>query len=92
MIPGRVQTGKGAALLTGFGIAAGRADWAITIDGDGQHPAPHQHLLRQPLGPGGIGQAAVQDRFDGGIAARQGVADHHHVRLGIQMGRVITLH
>jgi len=29
--------GKGAALLTGFAEAAKIADWAITIDGDGQH-------------------------------------------------------
>lgn len=29
--------GKGAALLTGFAEAAKVADWAITIDGDGQH-------------------------------------------------------
>ena len=29
--------GKGAALLTGFAEASKIADWAITIDGDGQH-------------------------------------------------------
>jgi len=29
--------GKGAALMTGFAEAAGYADWAITIDADGQH-------------------------------------------------------
>jgi len=29
--------GKGAALLTGFTEASKIADWAITIDGDGQH-------------------------------------------------------
>ncbi|MFH0975705.1 MAG: glycosyltransferase family 2 protein [Spirochaetota bacterium] len=29
--------GKGAAILTGFKEAAKTADWAITIDGDGQH-------------------------------------------------------
>jgi glycosyltransferase involved in cell wall biosynthesis len=29
--------GKGAALMTGFAEAAGFADWAITIDADGQH-------------------------------------------------------
>ena len=29
--------GKGAALLTGFAEASKVADWAITIDGDGQH-------------------------------------------------------
>lgn len=29
--------GKGAALLTGFAAAAAVADWAITVDADGQH-------------------------------------------------------
>ncbi len=29
--------GKGAALLTGFAAAAAVADWAITLDADGQH-------------------------------------------------------
>jgi glycosyltransferase involved in cell wall biosynthesis len=29
--------GKGAAILTGFAAAAPLADWAITIDADGQH-------------------------------------------------------
>jgi glycosyltransferase involved in cell wall biosynthesis len=29
--------GKGAALLTGFDEAAKNADWAVTIDADGQH-------------------------------------------------------
>jgi glycosyltransferase involved in cell wall biosynthesis len=29
--------GKGAALLSGFAALAGKADWAVTIDADGQH-------------------------------------------------------
>lgn len=29
--------GKGAALLTGFDALAGKADWAVTLDADGQH-------------------------------------------------------
>ncbi len=29
--------GKGAAILTGFDALAGRADWAVTLDADGQH-------------------------------------------------------
>jgi len=32
-----VNMGKGAALLTGFGKAAKIADWAVTLDADGQH-------------------------------------------------------
>jgi len=31
--------GKGAAILTGFAAAAAVADWAITMDADGQHYA-----------------------------------------------------
>ncbi len=38
--------GKGAALMTGFAEAAGVADFAITIDADGQHdPADAVHLM-----------------------------------------------
>ena len=33
----RQNKGKGAAIITGFRRAAEIADWAITIDGDGQH-------------------------------------------------------
>lgn len=29
--------GKGAALLTGFAALAGEAEWAVTLDADGQH-------------------------------------------------------
>ena len=39
--------GKGAALLTGFGAAYKKeCDWAVTLDGDGQHrPADAKKLL-----------------------------------------------
>jgi glycosyltransferase involved in cell wall biosynthesis len=38
--------GKGAALLTGFAAAAPVADWAITLDADGQHrPEDARSLL-----------------------------------------------
>ncbi len=33
----KINMGKGAALLSGFAAAAVEADWAITIDADGQH-------------------------------------------------------
>ena len=40
--------GKGAALLTGFAAAAEMADFAITIDADGQHdPAHASELMRK---------------------------------------------
>jgi glycosyltransferase involved in cell wall biosynthesis len=39
--------GKGAALKSGFAAAAGKADWAITIDADGQHdPDNALNLIR----------------------------------------------
>jgi len=38
--------GKGAAILTGFAAASAVADWAITIDADGQHyPEDAQKLI-----------------------------------------------
>jgi glycosyltransferase involved in cell wall biosynthesis len=42
-----VNMGKGAALLTGFAAAVGQGcNWAITIDGDGQHrPEDSKSLL-----------------------------------------------
>ncbi len=48
--------GKGAALMTGFQAAAKVADWAITIDADGQHyPGDAVSLIRALPG----GQRAV---------------------------------
>lgn len=39
--------GKGEALLTGFAAMAGKADWAVTLDADGQHdPADVPGLIR----------------------------------------------
>ncbi len=39
--------GKGAALLTGFAAAAEIAEWAVTIDADGQHnPADAEKLMQ----------------------------------------------
>lgn len=43
----RLNRGKGAALMTGFAEAAKRADWAITLDADGQHdPDDARSLMR----------------------------------------------
>jgi glycosyltransferase involved in cell wall biosynthesis len=43
----RFNRGKGAALLTGFSKAAELADWAITLDADGQHnPDDAKSLMR----------------------------------------------
>ena len=39
--------GKGAAIMTGFSAAAAVADWAITIDADGQHyPEDARKLIK----------------------------------------------
>jgi glycosyltransferase involved in cell wall biosynthesis len=39
--------GKGEAILTGFSAMAGEADWAVTLDADGQHdPADVPGLIR----------------------------------------------
>jgi glycosyltransferase involved in cell wall biosynthesis len=43
----RFNHGKGAALMTGFAKAAELADWAITLDADGQHdPQDARSLMR----------------------------------------------
>lgn len=41
--------GKGAALMTGFRAAAAVADWAVTIDADGQHHPEDATALIQAL-------------------------------------------
>ncbi len=42
-----INQGKGAALMTGFAAAAPLADWAITLDADGQHdPADALSLIK----------------------------------------------
>jgi glycosyltransferase involved in cell wall biosynthesis len=42
--------GKGAAIMTGFAEAAGNADWAITIDADGQHdPGDAAKLMKAAI-------------------------------------------
>ncbi len=48
-----VNLGKGAALMTGFAEAARTADFAITIDGDGQHDPADAVALMAPLESGG---------------------------------------
>ncbi len=43
--------GKGAALLTAFAAASHVADWAVSLDADGQHdPAEIWHLIRSVSG------------------------------------------
>jgi glycosyltransferase involved in cell wall biosynthesis len=47
-----VNRGKGAALMTGFEAAAGSADWAITLDADGQHQPQDALALVRAIAPG----------------------------------------
>jgi glycosyltransferase involved in cell wall biosynthesis len=48
----RVNRGKGAALLTGMRAAAATAQWAITLDADGQHHPRDARALMAALTPG----------------------------------------
>jgi glycosyltransferase involved in cell wall biosynthesis len=42
-----INQGKGAAIMTGFAAASAVADWAITIDADGQHyPEDARKLIK----------------------------------------------
>jgi len=43
--------GKGAALLTGLKAAAAVADWACTLDADGQHDAGEARRLMEAVAP-----------------------------------------
>lgn len=60
--------GKGAALRTGFAAAAGVADWAITVDADGQHePRQAREMIAAiPAGqrPIVVGRREGMDRPD----------------------------
>ncbi|MFO7707867.1 MAG: glycosyltransferase family 2 protein [Desulfobacterales bacterium] len=49
----RANRGKGAALLSGFAKAAELADWAITLDADGQHDPEDARALVHALPQGG---------------------------------------
>ena len=44
--------GKGASLLTGFGVAIATADWAITLDADGQHDPAEVFSMLQAIPEG----------------------------------------
>jgi len=69
--------GKGAALMTGFSAASSEAEWAITIDADGQHdPEDIPHLF-SVIAPG---QRTIV------VGHRQGM-DHDHVPWSSRFGR-----
>jgi glycosyltransferase involved in cell wall biosynthesis len=69
--------GKGAAILTGFAAAMGGADWAITIDADGQHNPEDAWNLLAAVPPGA--RPIVVGRREG--------MDHAHVPWASRFGR-----
>jgi glycosyltransferase involved in cell wall biosynthesis len=48
----RVNRGKGAALVSGMTAAASLADWAITVDADGQHDPAEAPALQSVIPQG----------------------------------------
>ena len=56
LIRHETNQGKGSALISGLSVAAALADWAVTLDADGQHdPAQAMQLMEAALGgPRGI--------------------------------------
>ena len=48
----QINKGKGAALMTGFKEAAKISNYAITIDGDGQHDPAHAKALMEAIKTG----------------------------------------
>lgn len=74
-----VNRGKGAALRTGFVAARAQGcDWAITIDGDGQHrPSDAKALLA----------AVVEGKRCIVVGRRQGMAESEHVPWTSRFGR-----
>jgi glycosyltransferase involved in cell wall biosynthesis len=74
-----VNRGKGAAILTGFSAAAEKqCDWAITIDGDGQH---------NPLDATGLLQAVKEGERCIVIGKRLGMEDSVNVPWTSTFGR-----
>ena len=47
-------------------------------------------MLGQPLRPGDIRQAAVENRLEQRVAARHRVADHVHVGLQVELAAVVA--
>ena len=69
--------GKGAALLTGFAAAAVKADWAVSLDADGQHHPEDAWRLLQAIP---TGERPIV------VGKREGM-EHHHVPWSSRFGR-----
>ena len=75
-----VNRGKGAALLTGFAAAADVADWAITLDADGQHqPEDARSLV-----------AAVPEGLRPIVTGRREGMQGEHVPWASRFGRLFS--
>ena len=59
--------------------------------GDGERPAAREHVPRQPLRPGRVRNATLQQRFDQRVAAAHDVADDDDVRPQLQLLRLVAL-
>jgi len=74
-----VNLGKGAAILTGFAAAVEKKfDWAITLDGDGQHNPEDARAL---LAAVSAGERCIV------IGRRQGMEDQENVPWTSKFGR-----
>jgi glycosyltransferase involved in cell wall biosynthesis len=64
----KVNQGKGAALMTGFKAALNHADFAVTIDADGQHHPEDAQALMAAIVPGKrpivVGHRTLMDQPD----------------------------
>ena len=69
--------GKGAAILTGFAAAAPSADWAVTMDADGQHHPENARNLLRAVTPG---ERPI-------IVGRRERMNHRHVPWKSRFGR-----
>ncbi len=77
-----VNRGKGAAILTGFSAAVEKkCDWAITLDGDGQH---------NPSDARGLLQAGTEGERCIVIGKRQGMEDSANVPWTSTFGRTFS--
>ncbi|HVO64920.1 MAG TPA: glycosyltransferase family 2 protein [Syntrophales bacterium] len=75
-----INRGKGAAIMTGFAAAAPLADWAVTMDADGQHhPEDTLELIKAVPS----GQRPII------VGCREGM-EHRHVPWKSRFGRAFS--
>ena len=79
--PGAVQQKTEDGRRGGFAVGAG----------DRERVAAGQHVFAQPGGSRGVVQAVIEHIFDGGITARQRIADDDLVAVGGQVFGVVAL-